>query len=294
LPIRVKQTSQTNLKLNLRWRNPAEIFVAIVCIVFAANASAESAKGEWSIEPSGRAWIELYNPHDDTTLFETGTEVCAIINTPGITRLAFRATLLSQAGHKYSTDPDEPRTPVDILHQGWIYGFAGEVRTRIPLQLVIQRDCYHFIDKSGFDPVLWTTVLAGAGTWMPYESRVIPFDFEGNRVQSKWYFLVGRSIRLEQNSAWSSNSIIDLEVWSGYSARKNLNRNLLWDFGGNWNIQFTKEYDHDARSEVVTETGITWHAGDGGRRLSLGRRWHDDRFLWPTRDKNFLGLEFVF
>jgi len=94
-------------------------------------------------------------------------------------------------------------------------------------------------------------------------------------------------------SVWHDNSAMAGEVWvralGTYRAWPHGTLDAYGELIGE-NSDRSPRVRHVARNEF----GLTLHAGSGGWRFYLGRRWRDTRELWPVDQRTYFGFEYLY
>lgn len=248
---------------------------------------------KWRLQPRGKSWADFFTPADQEVFMDFGNNVA--ISLTGVSRADFFLFLnmRSQAGYQYSNNPSAPQTPVDLLHQTWQQALGFSLDGRIPLHAFVMRDCNHQLDKGGFDPVVWTDFVVGAGTLAPFRESAYRLWTKGQAPRVFWFLGGGPAIRAGRTSIWSSNSPLRAEGWGRALVRHAIASTVAFDIYGEGGMQYT-DTSPELRHHLRTEAGVMLHAGAGGWRLFAGRLWRDTRFLWPYDQRNYAGLEFIF
>jgi hypothetical protein len=199
------------------------------------------------------------------------------------------------AGYNYSTVEEGPRTPIDMLHQGWQQGLGVAWRSSVPIYLLVYRDCNHQLDKNtnGFKPVLATTVLLAAGALAPFRKDFVHFVPGNSRFGYAWLVAAGPAPDGGNRSVWHDNSAITGEAWVRALGTFRAWRHGTLDAYGEV-IAETSDLAPRVRQLVRNEFGLTLHAGSGGWRFYLGRRWRDTRELWPVDQRTYFGFEYLY
>jgi len=265
-----------------------------VCLFAVARIYAQDTTESrvWAIEPHGRAWSEFYSPHDPEVFWDFGLDLTVWYQNPSRFEPFMYLQMRTSAGYSYSETEGRPRTPTDLLHQIWQQGLGVAWQSRIPVYLFAYRDCNHQLDKSGFDPVLATTVVLAAGTLPPFRQDFHHFTPSVSSLGFRWFIGAGPSPNSAQNSIWRTNSSITGEGWIRALATYRAWPHGLIDAYSELFVQ-TSDLEPDLRHVLRNEFGLTLHSGTGGWRFYIGRRWRDTRELWPVDQRTYWGLAYT-
>lgn len=257
-----------------------------------AELGAKTAPRAWRWDPGGRTWADFFNPVDDTTFMNIGMDLQMRLETPGRADLFLTTSMRTRAGYHNSTNPTTPRTPVDLLYQAWDQMLGGTWRGPVNAHVFMRRVCIHQLDKSGFDPVVWTDLAAGAGSLSPalHPAAQIP-RMENGKL--RWFVGGGPTLHTGARSIWTINSPVRTEAWGRMLAVRPLGRAARMDVYNEATLQRCSsgaKVRHALRSEV----GLTLLAGQAGWRFYAGRMWRDTRAFWPADQKVLTGLAFLY
>lgn len=265
-----------------------------VCLFASARIHAQdtTASRTWAIEPHGRAWSEIYSPHDPKVFWDFGLDLTIWYQNPSRFEPFMYLQMRTSAGYSYSATEGEPRTPMDLLHQIWQQGLGVSWQSGIPVYLFAYRDCNHQLDKSGFDPVLVTTFMLAAGTLPPFRRDFHHFALAVSPFGFRWFIGAGPSPSTAKHSIWRTNSEITGEGWIRALTTYRAWPHGLLDANAELFVQ-TSDLEPNLRHVLRNEVGLTVHAGTGGWRFYIGRRWRDTRELWPVDQRTYWGLEYT-
>lgn len=270
------------------------IFALIVAMETAAVGSAQDLpQNSWGLHPHGRAWSEFYAPHDPEAFWDIGLDLLVRFQTPYRFEPFLQFRMRSSAGYNYSTRDEGPPTPIDLQHQNWQQTVGIKFECVVPAYVFVLRDCNHQLDKGGFDPVLATTLMVGAGSLPPFRRDFHHFADDSARVYATWLIAAGPALGSANESIWNSQNATTAEGWL-----RALATYRVWDHGtldvyGDLLAQASSDapkWRHTVRNEV----GLTLHSGTGGWRFYFGRQWRDTRALWPVDQRTFWGLKYVY
>ncbi len=252
-----------------------------------------ASRQSWRVEPEGRTWIEFYAPHDSSTFMYTGSESALRLYGPSRFEFYLYVHMSTYAGYQQSANGSGPHTPVNLLHERWQEALGATWKLRVPLHLFLLRDCNHQLDKGGAGPYLWTDVAAGAGTLPPFRHFFLKEDTSRSKMRYLWFLGGGPTLRSANGSIWDFHNMITAEGWARGFVQRTLLSWLAGDFYAEANLQGAT-IAPKTRHRIMTEIGLTMHAGSGGWRFYYGRRWRDTTFLWPSDQRNYFGMGYVF
>jgi hypothetical protein len=261
----------------------------IMLVACAATTQAAGTSRAWRMEPSGRMWAKMYVPHSPEYYTDLGAEILAQVHSPR--RLSFLLFLQFRVNSGYVPDPQGQH--IDPNYQYYTQGLGLSYNARVPLHIFLHRDCNHMIDIADNRSEYWTALVFGVGT-LPFYSSSPFLPLRKSRHLLFRYFLGGGPVLKDTpvvifdfNNPVTSESFANaLLTWPRW---RHASLDLLFESGLQTTRPGTKWHGH-----IATELGFTLHAGRGGWRFFVGRRWRDTRWLRPIDQRSYWGLSFVF
>ncbi len=271
-------------------KSPVLRSVLFLAVLLAWKGEAHPAGKTWSIEPSGRMWAQVYMPHSRDYYADLGAEILGQVDSPK--RVSFFLFLHFRSGSGWAPNPQGQH--FDPNFQYYQQGLGLSYEARVPLHLFLHRDCNHMIDMADNRAEYWTTLVFGVGTLPFYSSS--PFIRKQtlrHGLQFR-YFLGGGPVLKDtpivifdfNNPVTSESFARALLVWPRWQ-HASLDLHFHSGVQTTWNEP--KWHGH-----IATELGLTVHAGGGGWRFYVGRRWRDTRWLRPIDQRSYWGLSFLF